>query len=140
MPTSDEAMAALKTALLNDTAVAAIVGRRVYPEQADSKAIEPYLVFAEREARQPKAINGQRISIRRSAFEVAAACKTRQQAKDLAGALEALLDGKVQLQFGNLTVKSSRIDDSGVIDEDEPPILGVEFGDRTVRLMVIWWY
>ena len=138
--TSDEAKAALKTALLDTPAVNAVVARRVYPDQAASKAIEPYLVFAEREARQPKNLKGERIGIRRSRFEIAAACRTRQEAANLGTALEALLDGKVQQLFGNLLVKASRIDDDGVADDDEVPLAGVEFGDRTVRLFVIWWY
>ena len=141
MPTPREAKAALAAALLNEPAVAAIVGRHVYPDQ--SPRLSPnqsYVLFFETNNVQPKTLRG-KVDSRRSTFRILAQCQTRSQAADLALALEALLDAKSNQLFGNLLVKASLIDDgAGAEDEDETPLPGFEFGEKTVSMILNWVY
>lgn len=135
MPTNKAAMYA---ALSGDPAVKAVVGAKVYPDQAAADADEPFLVFQEVTSHRPTTLSG-KAGIRFSRFQVTGYCATRVQAEALAKALEALLDGKARRMIGGLLVLSSRFaDDEGTVDEDEAPDAGEEFGDRVVRADVLW--
>lgn len=141
MPTAEEAKAALAAALLNDPATAAIIGRHAYPDQAKQLPPgQPYLVFWEANSKVRKFLSGKSGS-RQSIFRIMGMCQTRVQAAALAKALEGLLDGKVNQLFGNLQVKASLIDDDiGNVDENEIPLPGFEFGDRSVAFNLLWTY
>ena len=135
MPSPKQAMYA---ALAGDSAIAGIVGGKVYPDQAKSD-VEPYLVFQSASDVKPATLRAT-VGIRRIRFQLVGVCRTRAEAQALQQAIEALLHGKAQTSFGGVLVKSSLVsEDEGEVDEDEAPRPGVEFGLRSVRLDVIWW-
>lgn len=136
MPSAKQAMYA---ALAGESAITAIVGRRIYPDQAASD-VEPYLVFQSASDVKPATLRAT-VGIRRVRFQLTGVGRTRAEAQALQSAIETLLHGKAQVSLGGLHVKSSLVsEDEGEVDEDEAPRPGEEFGLRVVRLDVIWWF
>src|SRR5580700_9696318 len=118
MPTAKQAMYA---ALAGDSAITAVVGNQIYPDQALEGVVEPYLEFSVVSDIQKKGLRGP-IGLRFVRFQIEGYCATRLQAETLEAALEALLDGFQNQSYGGLTVQASFIpEDEGAVDEDDNP-------------------
>lgn len=136
MPNAKEAMYA---ALKASTAIVEVVGRDIYPDQADVQASAPYLVFQEVSNAKVKTMRGT-IDLRNARFQLTAYAESREDLSELRTAIEDLFDGKAAT-FGGLAVKYSRIDPGeGAVDEDEPPDEGYSDGPRVLRIDVLWTY
>lgn len=147
MPT---AKAAMYAALSQDPGVLAIVGKKIYPDQAPENngevtVEEPYLIFQMISSVQRVSLSGTLIDLGDYRFQLTGYCKTRLQTEQLEEALLTLLHGdkrgrgKVNVMLGGKLVKASICSqDEGSVDEDEAPRPGEEFGLRVVRLDVRW--
>lgn len=134
---------AMYAALREAGTVTAVVGRKIWPDQAaqdrDGYTVNPpWLVFQEVAAVRRATFRGVS-GVQRSRFQLTGYCETRARAEQLKEALLGLLNGKFNQTFGGLQVQASIVGESdGVADEDEAPRPGEEFGDRVVRLDVLW--
>lgn len=142
--------AAMFAALSQDAGIAAVVGKKVYPDAApetDGVVLieEPYLIFQMVSSVQRVSLSGTLIDLGDRRFQLTGYCATRLQAEQLETAILALLhgdpkgQGKIRTTFGGLLVKASICSqEEGSVDEDEAPRPGEEFGLRVVRLDVRW--
>jgi hypothetical protein len=138
MPTTPKL--AMGTALAANTAVTAIVGNQIYPDQAKQGVDEPYLVFQQMYEDQKIGFGGPCGSIK-AGFQLTGLCATRVQALALTLALFAQFRG-TSGNFGGLQVAFSRIggdnNDEGPEDSDQIPRPGEDSGLREVRIDVKW--
>lgn len=134
MPTPRQAMFA---ALTGEPTITAIVGNRIYPDQAKEGSVD-YLDFQVVSDVKPTTLRGT-MGIRFVRFQLTAEMTRRADAEALQFAIEALLHGKANATLGGLTVKSSMVVvDEGAVDEDELPRPGEESGNRVLRIDVMW--
>lgn len=138
------------TALKQDAGIRAVVGDKVYPDQAPEtngvvSVSEPYLIFQMVSSVQRVSLSGTLIDLGDYRFQLTGFCETREQSEDLEAAILILLHGdkkgrgKTMVTIGGLLVKASICSqEEGSVDEDEAPRPGEEFGLRTVRVDVRW--
>lgn len=144
------AKSAMYTALKQDAGILAIVGKKVYPDQAPQTdgvdaVEEPYLIFQMVSSVQRVSLSGTLIDIGDFRFQITGYCSSRSEAEALEAAVMKLLHGdkgsraKLNTSFGGLTVKASiASQEEGSVDEDEAPRPGEEFGLRVFRVDVRW--
>lgn len=147
MPSAKNAM---WTALKQDAGIIAVVGAKVYPDQApETNGVitveEPYLIFQMVSSVQRVSLSGTLIDLGDYRFQLTGFCATREQAEDLEAAILVLLHGdkrgrgRINQTIGGLHVKASICSqEEGSVDEDEAPRPGEEFGLRVVRIDVRW--
>jgi hypothetical protein len=128
---------AIYSKLTGDAAVAALLGTRVYPEQApqDGRTF-PLVVYAASDEEVVRSYAGSSgLESRNVTIECAA--RTYAQAQDLAAAVKAALDGADGV-FGGVTVRGFFLEDQN--DAVETNVAGEDFNVFVASQTYLVWY
>ena len=123
--------AAIYSLLVNDSAVAAIVGTRIYPELAEEGASAPYIVYSVVSNTPSDTKDGTPID--EAQLEIFSVGSTYAAASDLAGKVRAALDRKSQIVVGTVTVQSIHYTNE-VVEVSEKRDLYISVQDYTTRI------
>jgi hypothetical protein len=123
--------AAIYSLLVNDSAVAAIVGTRIYPELAEEGASAPYIVYSVVSNTPSDTKEGTPID--EAQLEVFSVADTYAAANDLADKVRAALDRKSQIVVGTVTVQSIHYTNE-VVEVSEKRDLYISVQDYTTRI------
>ena len=123
--------AAIYSLLVNDSAVSAIVGTRIYPELAEEGASAPYVVYSVVSNTPSDTKDGTPID--EAQLEIFSVGSTYAAANDLADKVRAALDRKSQIVVGTVTVQSIHYTNE-VVEVSEKRDLYISVQDYTVRI------
>tara|TARA_R100001163_G_scaffold12315_5_gene11447 strand:- start:843 stop:1232 length:390 start_codon:yes stop_codon:yes gene_type:complete len=123
--------AAIYSLLVNDSAVAAIVGTRIYPELAEEGASAPYIVYSVVSNTPSDTKDGTPID--EAQLEIFSVGSTYAAANDLADKVRAALDRKSQIVVGTVTVQSIHYTNE-VVEVSEKRDLYISVQDYTTRI------
>ena len=123
--------AAIYSLLVNDSAVAAIVGTRIYPELAEEGASAPYIVYSVVSNTPSDTKEGTPID--EAQLEIFSVGNTYAAANDLADKVRAALDRKSQIVVGTVTVQSIHYTNE-VVEVSEKRDLYISVQDYTTRI------
>ena len=124
--------AAIYSLLVNDSAVSAIVGTRIYPELAEEGASTPYVVYS--------VVSNTPVDTKDSApvdeaqLEVFSVADTYAAANDLADKVRAALNRKGKVVYDTVTVQSVKYTNE-VTEVSAERNMYVSVQDYTVRIM-----
>ena len=122
--------AAIYSLLVNDSAVSAIVGTRIYPELAEEGASAPYIVYSVVSNTPSDTKDGTPID--EAQLEIFSVGNTYAAANDLADKVRAALDRKSQIVVGTVTVQSIHYTNE-VVEVSEKRDLYISGQDYTTR-------
>ena len=117
--------------LVNDSAVSAIVGTRIYPELAEEGASAPYIVYSVVSNTPSDTKEGTPID--EAQLEIFSVGNTYAAANDLADKVRAALDRKSQVVVGTVTVQSIHYTNE-VVEVSERRDLYISVQDYTTRI------
>ena len=123
--------AAIYSLLVNDSAVSAIVGTRIYPELAEEGASAPYIVYSVVSNTPSDTKDGTPID--EAQLEIFSVGNTYAAANDLADKVRAALDRKSQIVVGTVTVQSIHYTNE-VVEVSEKRDLYISVHDYTTRI------
>ena len=123
--------AAIYNLLLNDSAVAAIVSTRIYPELAEEGVSAPYIVYSVVSNTPSDTKDGTPID--EAQLEIFSVGSTYAAANDLADKVRAALDRKSQIVVGTVTVQSIQYTNE-VVEVSEKRDLYISVQDYTTRI------
>jgi len=123
--------AAIYSLLVNDSAVSAIVGTRIYPELAEEGASAPYIVYSVVSNTPSDTKDGTPID--EAQLEIFSVGSTYAAANDLADKVRAALDRKSQIVVGTVTVQSIHYTNE-VVEVSEKRDLYISVQDYTTRI------
>ena len=123
--------AAIYSLLVNDSAVSAIVGTRIYPELAEEGASAPYVVYSVVSNTPSDTKDGTPID--EAQLEIFSVGSTYAAANDLADKVRAALDRKSQIVVGTVTVQSIHYTNE-VVEVSEKRDLYISVQDYTTRI------
>lgn len=123
--------AAIYSLLVNDSAVSAIVGTRIYPELAEEGASAPYIVYSVVSNTPSDTKDGTPID--EAQLEIFSVGSTYAAANDLADKVRAALDRKSQIVVGTVTVQSIHYTNE-VTEVSEKRDLYISVQDYTTRI------
>ena len=123
--------AAIYSLLVNDSAVSAIVGTRIYPELAEEGASAPYIVYSVVSNTPSDTKEGTPID--EAQLEIFSVGNTYAAANDLADKVRAALDRKSQIVVGTVTVQSIHYTNE-VVEVSEQRDLYISVQDYTTRI------
>ena len=123
--------AAIYSLLVNDSAVSAIVGTRIYPELAEEGASAPYVVYSVVSNTPSDTKEGTPID--EAQLEIFSVGNTYAAANDLADKVRAALDRKSQIVVGTVTVQSIHYTNE-VVEVSEKRDLYISVQDYTTRI------
>ena len=123
--------AAIYSLLVNDSAVSAIVGTRIYPELAEEGASAPYIVYSVLSNTPSDTKDGTPID--EAQLEVFSVGSTYAAANDLADKVRAALDRKSKIVVGAVTVQSIQYTNE-VVEVSEKRDLYISVQDYTTRI------
>ena len=123
--------AAIYSLLVNDSAVSAIVGTRIYPELAEEGASAPYVVYSVVSNTPSDTKDGTPID--EAQLEIFSIGNTYAAANDLADKVRAALDRKSQIVVGTVTVQSIHYTNE-VVEVSEKRDLYISVQDYTTRI------
>ncbi len=123
--------AAIYSLLVNDSAVAAIVGTRIYPELAEEGASAPYIVYSVVSNTPSDTKEGTPID--EAQLEIFSVGNTYAAANDLADKVRAALDRKSRIVVGTVTVQSIHYTNE-VVEVSEKRDLYISVQDYTTRI------
>lgn len=123
--------AAIYSLLVNDSAVSAIVGTRIYPELAEEGASAPYIVYSVVSNTPSDTKEGTPID--EAQLEIFSVGNTYAAANDLADKVRAALDRKSQVVVGTVTVQSIHYTNE-VVEVSERRDLYISVQDYTTRI------
>ena len=123
--------AAIYSLLVNDSAVSAIVGPRIYPELAEEGASAPYVVYSVVSNTPSDTKDGTPID--EAQLEIFSVGNTYAAANDLADKVRAALDRKSQIVVGTVTVQSIHYTNE-VVEVSEKRDLYISVQDYTTRI------
>jgi hypothetical protein len=123
--------AAIYSLLVNDSAVSAIVGTRIYPELAEEGAAAPYVVYSVVSNTPSDTKDGTPID--EAQLEIFSVGSTYAAANDLADKVRAALDRKSQIVVGTVTVQSIHYTNE-VVEVSEKRDLYISVQDYTTRI------
>jgi len=123
--------AAIYSLLVNDSAVSAIVGTRIYPELAEEGASAPYIVYSVVSNTPSDTKEGTPID--EAQLEIFSVGNTYAAANDLADKVRAALDRKSQIVVGTVTVQSIQYTNE-VVEVSEKRDLYISVQDYTTRI------
>ena len=123
--------AAIYSLLVNDSAVSALVGTRIYPELAEEGASAPYVVYSVVSNTPSDTKDGTPID--EAQLEVFSVGSTYAAANDLADKVRAALDRKSQIVVGTVTVQSIQYTNE-VVEVSEKRDLYISVQDYTTRI------
>jgi hypothetical protein len=123
--------AAIYSLLVNDSAVSAIVGTRIYPELAEEGASAPYIVYSVVSNTPSDTKDGTPID--EAQLEIFSVSSTYAAANDLADKVRAALDRKSQIVVGTVTVQSIHYTNE-VVEVSEKRDLYISVQDYTTRI------
>ncbi len=123
--------AAIYSLLVNDSAVSAIVGTRIYPELAEEGASAPYIVYSVVSNTPSDTKDGTPID--EAQLEIFSVGNTYAAANDLADKVRAALDRKSQIVVGTVTVQSIHYTNE-VTEVSEKRDLYISVQDYTTRI------
>jgi ABC-type molybdate transport system substrate-binding protein len=123
--------AAIYSLLVNDSAVSAIVGTRIYPELAEEGASAPYIVYSVVSNTPSDTKDGTPID--EAQLEIFSVGSTYAAANDLADKVRAALDRKSQIVVGTVTVQSIQYTNE-VVEVSEKRDLYISVQDYTTRI------
>ena len=126
---------AMRSILINDTDVSALVSSRVYPQRRPTGTVLPAIVYQVVTQEISQALEGQS-GIRRSRMGIEVLDDTYGDTKTLRNAVEVALIGYTGTVEGEI-IRSTRLESTVDIDEVSNP--GSEFGTyRIVMDFIIW--
>tara|TARA_R100001163_G_scaffold34181_1_gene26430 strand:+ start:867 stop:1256 length:390 start_codon:yes stop_codon:yes gene_type:complete len=123
--------AAIYSLLVNDSAVSAVVGTRIYPELAEEGAAAPYVVYSVVSNTPSDTKDGTPID--EAQLEIFSVGNTYAAANDLADKVRAALDRKSQIVVGTVTVQSIHYTNE-VVEVSEKRDLYISVQDYTTRI------
>jgi hypothetical protein len=123
--------AAIYSLLVNDSAVSAIVGTRIYPELAEEGASAPYIVYSVVSNTPSDTKDGTPID--EAQLEIFSVGSTYAAANNLADKVRAALDRKSQIVVGTVTVQSIHYTNE-VTEVSEKRDLYISVQDYTTRI------
>lgn len=123
--------AAIYSLLVNDSAVSAVVGTRIYPELAEEGASAPYVVYSVVSNTPSDTKDGTPID--EAQLEIFSVGNTYAAANDLADKVRAALDRKSQIVVGTVTVQSIHYTNE-VVEVSEKRDLYISVQDYTTRI------
>lgn len=123
--------AAIYSLLVNDSAVSALVGTRIYPELAEEGASAPYIVYSVVSNTPSDTKEGTPID--EAQLEIFSVGNTYAAANDLADKVRAALDRKSQIVVGTVTVQSIQYSNE-VVEVSEKRDLYISVQDYTTRI------
>jgi len=123
--------AAIYSLLVNDSAVSAVVGTRIYPELAEEGASAPYVVYSVVSNTPSDTKDGTPID--EAQLEIFSIGSTYAAANDLADKVRAALDRKSQIVVGTVTVQSIQYTNE-VVEVSEKRDLYISVQDYTTRI------
>jgi hypothetical protein len=123
--------AAIYSLLVNDSAVSALVGTRIYPELAEEGASTPYVVYSVVSNTPSDTKEGTPID--EAQLEIFSVANTYAAANDLADKVRAALDRKSQTVVGTVTVQSIQYTNE-VVEVSEKRDLYISVQDYTTRI------
>jgi ABC-type molybdate transport system substrate-binding protein len=123
--------AAIYSLLVNDSAVSAVVGTRIYPELAEEGASAPYVVYSVVSNTPSDTKDGTPID--EAQLEIFSVGSTYAAANDLADKVRAALDRKSQIVVGTVTVQSIQYTNE-VVEVSEKRDLYISVQDYTTRI------
>ena len=123
--------AAIYSLLVNDSAVSALVGTRIYPELAEEGASAPYIVYSVVSNTPSDTKEGTPID--EAQLEIFSVGNTYAAANDLADKVRAALDRKSQIVVGTVTVQSIQYTNE-VVEVSEKRDLYISVQDYTTRI------
>jgi len=123
--------AAIYSLLVNDSAVSAIVGTRIYPELAEEGAAAPYVVYSVVSNTPSDTKDGSPID--EAQLEIFSVGNTYAAANDLADKVRAALDRKSQIVVGTVTVQSIHYTNE-VVEVSDKRDLYISVQDYTTRI------
>jgi len=123
--------AAIYSLLVNDSAVSALVGTRIYPELAEEGASAPYVVYSVVSNTPSDTKDGTPID--EAQLEIFSVGSTYAAANDLADKVRAALDRKSQIVVGTVTVQSIQYTNE-VVEVSEKRDLYISVQDYTTRI------
>jgi hypothetical protein len=123
--------AAIYSLLVNNSAVSAIVGTRIYPELAEEGASAPYIVYSVVSNTPSDTKEGTPID--EAQLEIFSVGNTYAAANDLADKVRAALDRKSQIVVGTVTVQSIHYTNE-VVEVSEKRDLYISVQDYTTRI------
>ena len=123
--------AAIYSLLVNDSAVSAVVGTRIYPELAEEGASAPYVVYSVVSNTPSDTKDGTPID--EAQLEIFSVGNTYAAANDLADKVRAALDRKSQIVVGTVTVQSIQYTNE-VVEVSEKRDLYISVQDYTTRI------
>lgn len=123
--------AAIYSLLVNDSAVSAVVGTRIYPELAEEGAAAPYVVYSVVSNTPSDTKDGTPID--EAQLEIFSVGSTYAAANDLADKVRAALDRKSQIVVGTVTVQSIQYTNE-VVEVSEKRDLYISVQDYTTRI------
>ena len=123
--------AAIYSLLVNDSAVSALVGTRIYPELAEEGASAPYIVYSVVSNTPSDTKEGTPIDD--AQLEIFSVGNTYAAANDLADKVRAALDRKSQIVVGTVTVQSIQYTNE-VVEVSEKRDLYISVQDYTTRI------
>ena len=123
--------AAIYSLLVNDSAVSAIVGTRIYPELAEEGASAPYVVYSVVSNTPSDTKDGAPVD--EAQLEIFSIGNTYAAANDLADKVRAALDRKSQIVVGTVTVQSIHYTNE-VVEVSEKRDLYISVQDYTTRI------
>jgi hypothetical protein len=123
--------AAIYSLLVNNSAVAALVGTRIYPELAEEGASAPYIVYSVVSNTPSDTKDGTPID--EAQLEIFSVGNTYAAANDLADKVRAALDRKSQIVVGTVTVQSIQYTNE-VVEVSEKRDLYISVQDYTTRI------
>jgi len=123
--------AAIYSMLKDDSAVAALVSTRIYPELAEEGASAPYIVYSVVSNTPSDTKEGTPID--QAQLEIFSVGNTYAAANDLADKVRAALDRKSQIVVGTVTVQSIHYTNE-VVEVSEKRDLYISVQDYTTRI------
>ena len=123
--------AAIYSLLVNNSAVSALVGTRIYPELAEEGAFAPYIVYSVVSNTPSDTKDGTPID--EAQLEIFSVGNTYAAANDLADKVRAALDRKSQIVVGTVTVQSIHYTNE-VVEVSEKRDLYISVQDYTTRI------
>jgi len=123
--------AAIYSLLVNDSAVSALVGTRIYPELAEEGASASYIVYSVVSNTPSDTKEGTPID--EAQLEIFSVGNTYAAANDLADKVRAALDRKSQIVVGTVTVQSIQYTNE-VVEVSEKRDLYISVQDYTTRI------
>ena len=123
--------AAIYSLLVNDSAVSAVVGTRIYPELAEEGASAPYVVYSVVSNTPSDTKDGAPVD--EAQLEIFSIGNTYAAANDLADKVRAALDRKSQIVVGTVTVQSIHYTNE-VVEVSEKRDLYISVQDYTTRI------